>query len=889
MQPVQITNGQFPPENDIPEFKNYPFELDDFQKWAIDAIKSDINVLATAKTGAGKTVIAEYAIRKCLAEGRKVIYTSPIKSLSNQKFKEFSQKFRTGPASGLGANPIGIITGDIKFNPEASCLIMTTEILRNLLYYHEVVLDHITGLSLKMDVGREVGAVIFDEVHYINDRERGRVWEECFILLPREIELVLLSATIDRAEEFGGWLQALKQKPLRLIQTERRVVPLKHYLFWNWISNQKALDKLERDDPVGRKRLEKFGSLELVPVGAEGEFDVETYREVYSLQQKYGHSLMLGYREILNQLVDFLRDRQMLPAIFFTLSRRKCQEYSRMISRSLNDGDEQAEVDRIIERELRKLENFERYRQLEEFVDLRACLIKGLAYHHSGLIPVFKEIIEILYAQNLVKVLIATETFAVGVNMPTKTVVFTGLTKIDDSPSHSDRGSVRGSSAIKTSDFRWLESHEYTQMTGRAGRRGLDKLGQVILLPNLYQLPPVEIMKHMKLGAPPRVVSRFSLNYQLILRVVLNNTADLATVIKGSLWFREIESEITACQRDLTKLREWKAEIETRPESKAKIIKDNFIFSEAKNLKDVLIEGLKYKELLKNCNEMDIGGLTIKVNPKILKKNRQLAEQMRNAPGFAETWKQFQTEIEPNLKRLEQLESESISSDELISGQLEKVYRFLSDYDYINWTPGVLKLDASDLLTKGILASRVSQCQEMLLVEMLTFENKTNINNEITIETRVGVFEDLLAEEVVAVLASFSDLKLESEIGALDNKLVSSGVIKAVHQSREIADTLAREEERRGLMGLDSNWELSLSLVTGAYIWARGGSWAEVLAVCPTFSGNLVKELLKVNHLSQELAGLAKIMGHQRLLTICEEIPARICRGIVNVESLYLK
>jgi len=876
---VEISSKDFPPALELEEFKAFPFELDHFQKWAIHAIKNHINVLVTAKTGAGKTVIAEYAIRKCLAEGRKVIYTSPIKSLSNQKFQEFKQKFST--SSSTDDNPIGIITGDIKFNPEAQCLIMTTEILRNLLYYQEVVLDHLTGLSLKMDVGREVGAVIFDEVHYINDRERGKVWEECFILLPREIDLVLLSATIDKAEEFGGWLQQIKQKPLRLIQTDKRVVPLKHFLFWNWKSNQRALAQM---NPVDQKRLETAQGLELVSFGDEGEFLVDTYREIYQVQQKFG-KLMLGHREILNQMVDYLREHQMLPAIFFTLSRNKCQEYAQMLSRSLNDGGEQAEVDSIIEKELRKLENFERYRQLNEFENLRSLLVKGIAYHHSGMIPIFKEIIEILFAKNLIKVLLATETFAVGVNMPTKTVVFTGLTKVDSSTRNGASASdptTALNNKQNSGDFRWLASHEYTQMTGRAGRRGLDKIGYIILLPNLYNLPNVEAMRQMKLGAPPAVVSKFSLNYQLILRVVLNGSADLEAVIRGSLWFRELESENHATGREILELQSWKAQLEADPKQQSD-----------------LTECLNYDALLSNSEASD--EITFKVSQKVLKKQRQMANQLRAKPGFLEKYQKYQNETAGRLKRLKHLTETEISSSDLVKQHLTQVLNFLSSYGYIsgcisgdwNVSPAStssetqndvpnepaqmsvqgIQLRPEAILTKGVLASRVSQCQELLLVEMLT----------------TGIFEDLKPEEIVGILACFSQIKTDTPVVRLDAKIIPNALIQAIKKTQTIADDLSRAENQYGLASLDSQWNLSLNLVTGAYIWATNGEWIQVMEACPTFSGNLVKELLKVNHLSQELAELARLMNNQKLLVVCEQVPERVLRGLVTIESLYLK
>ena len=234
--------GEIPDEDKAMEF---PFPLDSFQKEGIYRIYKGENVFITAHTGSGKTVLALYAIAECFRLNKKVIYTSPTKSLSNQKYAEFVEKFG-------GSDKIGILTGDIKMNPDAPCLIMTTEILRNLLYRENIqngnnnnIYNSTNNPSMISLSVNEIGAVIFDEVHYINDPERGKVWEEVFVLLPREITLVLLSATIDKPDEFGSWLGDLKGKPIHLIPTSHRVVPLRHY-FWN-IHDESMIPMLMED------------------------------------------------------------------------------------------------------------------------------------------------------------------------------------------------------------------------------------------------------------------------------------------------------------------------------------------------------------------------------------------------------------------------------------------------------------------------------------------------------------------------------------------------------------------------------------------------------------------------------------------------------------------
>ena len=226
---VRTCNIPYPVNSEYDElFSSYPFPLSDFQKYAIEAIEKDKHILVTAHTGSGKTLPAEYAIQKFHKLGKKVVYTSPIKSLSNQKFSEFSKKF---PEINFG-----ILTGDIKYNPEGDCLIMTTEILRNTLFQKQMLetqtlTDSQLSLHFDMDIQQDLACVIFDEIHYINDRDRGKVWEETIMMLPNHVLLVMLSATMDRSIKFAGWIEDIKKREVYWAPTNKRVVPLTHFGF----------------------------------------------------------------------------------------------------------------------------------------------------------------------------------------------------------------------------------------------------------------------------------------------------------------------------------------------------------------------------------------------------------------------------------------------------------------------------------------------------------------------------------------------------------------------------------------------------------------------------------------------------------------------------------
>ena len=320
-----------------------------------------------------------------VSKKQKIIYTTPIKSLSNQKYKELAEKFPS----------VGIMTGDIKFNPTAQCIIMTTEILRNILYNSGP--NSITNSTSISDISiDEIDKVIFDEVHYINNNDRGIVWEECMILLPKRITMIMLSATIDKPEDFASWLGDLKQKPINLIIKNKRIIPLTHYYY-----NTGSLMEIADND------------------GNFKNYDI--LREEYKIE---------SISKLMNPFVEFLKRNELLPCLFFIFSRDKCEKYCKMIQKNLNTTEESCLVDKIFNSKLSKYKHL--YDKTPQYNELYSLLKKGIAYHHSGVVPILKEIVEILFEQGLVKILFCIETFAVGINAPTKTAIFTKLSKFSD-------------------------------------------------------------------------------------------------------------------------------------------------------------------------------------------------------------------------------------------------------------------------------------------------------------------------------------------------------------------------------------------------------------------------------------------------------------------------
>lgn len=453
---------------------SYPFELDIFQKQAIMKLEEHSHVFVSAHTSAGKTVVAEYAIALSKQHMTRTIYTSPIKALSNQKYHDFKAVF----------GDVGLITGDIQIDPTASCLIMTTEILRSMLYCGS-------------EVTRDLEYVIFDEVHYITDPDRGYVWEEVLILLPDHVSIVMLSATVPNTLEFANWVGQTKKRKVYVCSTLRRPIPLVHHLY------------------TGCGGKSKNDIFELV--NGAGEFSVRGHRDAVAAKERdrappsasahrshrpHAAPPMSAKQEqnMLIGLVDHLRRNDKLPVVCFTLSRNRCDRNLQSLqSVDLCTGKEAGYNHYFVQKCVQQLKPEDR--ALPQVLTLQDSLRRGIGVHHSGILPILKEIVEMLFQKGHVKLLFATETFAMGVNMPARTVVFDSMRKFDGVES------------------RMLRPAEYTQMAGRAGRRGKDAIGTVIMLCK-GDVPAEVDLRTMILGKPMQLESQFRLTYAMILNLL---------------------------------------------------------------------------------------------------------------------------------------------------------------------------------------------------------------------------------------------------------------------------------------------------------------------------------------------------------------------------------
>ena len=411
------------------------FDLDEFQIASCEALEAGSSVLVAAPTGAGKTIIAEFAIFRAMQTSRdKVFYTTPMKALSNQKFNELVDEY--------GEANVGLLTGDTNINAGARVVVMTTEVLRNMLY-------------AQSDLLTDLACVVMDEVHYLADRFRGAVWEEVIIHLPQHVRMVSLSATVSNAEEFGDWLQAVRGDTV-VIVSEERPVPLDQHV----LVRGRLIDLFDSSGSIATNRVNP----ELVDMARHGGrvLSQQARKDVGRRHSRGGRPDEFRLNRV--EIARLLAERQLLPAISFIFSRVGCDQAVLQFRRAdlrLTTAAERAEIREIVEARCRTLRDEDL--GVLGYWDWLAGLERGVAAHHAGLLPAFKEVVEELFQRKLLKMVFATETLALGINMPARTVVLEKLEKFN------------GEARVP------ITPGEYTQLTGRAGRRGIDIEGHSVI------------------------------------------------------------------------------------------------------------------------------------------------------------------------------------------------------------------------------------------------------------------------------------------------------------------------------------------------------------------------------------------------------------------------
>ena len=827
------------------------YEPDRFQKFAIEAIELGHNVLVTAKTGSGKTFVGEYQIAKSLQRGGRIFYTTPVKSLSNQKFHDLKKLFPEAS--------VGIMTGDIKFRPDAQIIVMTTEILRNLLFKRGTATESVgTTALLSLD---GLDSVIFDEVHYINDEDRGHVWEECLILLPPSVKLILLSATLSSPYGFAKWLGESKKVRVWLISTLWRAVPLEHCVLDSEYVPKVIYDSKEQfQETTYRAWFAQRDSVLLAH---------DKFKDKVKAAKAGGHEGPVSgkvrpksFEHDLNLCLGNLHEKGNLPAIVFVFSRAGCEKLAKKVEHTFIDSSDAAAVSHIWDFHLSRYD----LTTSPQAHALKALAMRGIAYHHSGLLPFLKEILEILFSRGLCKVLFATETFAVGINMPTKTVIFTALEK------YSDGGE------------RLLKSAEYIQMAGRAGRRGKDDRGLVIYLP---QREPISVseMRQVIAGKSASFASRMNFRYEFLLKMLNAETKNMDTQSpqgtqgpQGTQDFQDKEkSTHRITERALIEKSYWHALEQEYLEGLKKELKAvEAAISLAPVSEDEARECEKYYEIQQRISQNQ--------NAKKKAAQRELAAWVDEHKDAV--WAPIRASYDTNkdlCRKKGSIEEEVCRTmdvlwppDDSTSCNIPSVLarrRLMEEYGYV---------ENGSLSPLGRLASEVNEGHPFLMAELFVYQTKT-------LPLLQGS-QSLPMKDLLTVLALFIGEGRDENVfcgycDSVSNEI--NGVLQHLHATAKDIQSL----EAKYKISYDPKfWDLSTEWLEPISDWLNSEeTLGQIAARHEIFEGNLQKALMKLSGLLDEFQAMATMSGNPEMLARIEEARPLVLRDIVLSESLYLR
>lgn len=803
----------------------FSYTLDIWQQYGVQAIHNEQHILVTAKTSSGKTTVGEYQIAFSLSKKKRVFYTTPIKSLTNQKYHDLKRQFPS--------HSVGIMTGDIKSNPEADIVVMTTEILRNLLFKQSTSTAHIgTAGALTLD---NVDAVVFDEVHYINDPERGHVWEETMILLPPHVKMVLLSATIASAREFAAWLGRAKQRPVMLLQTTHRIVPLIHGLYDpSTPASALPLQVLKAGDEAPYQAAVYSQWLRAREQRAKAADDWQTRVKAAaaagdSIAGAAGKVKLHSFTHTLNECVTELKTRDLLPALFFVMSRRDCERYADQITGSLIDSTETASVKHIIQFHLHKYaDTLQSLRQYHQIVGL---LERGIAFHHSGLLPLLKEIVELLFSRGFIKVLFCTETFAVGLNMPARTVVFLDMKKPADGGAH-----------------RIFRADEYIQMAGRAGRRGKDTRGVVLYLPARTPVEPDELRTVFS-GSLVPLESRLSFHYDFVLKAIhASKTATVPlwdTLVDASFWTAQRKEAADALAVRVRTLRETRDAIPLSDAQRAALDERSVIEQRFKTSTNAARR--KAQQELGCWDDAHMGPTWKTATMLYTTYMRQSAEIASAEAQLLEAQKPC-TRIAPVMEAL----------------------RMWGAFDAGASTSG-----APVLTQFGTLATEINEGNSLLIAKL--YESKA--------------VSALRAIDIVGILGAFivDREALEKSTHPRGLRLTIPDAVKEVLLTIDGWGQRGAEIDRVcGVESPETYWDLATLWVDIAYDWMDGTDAAVIAARYDIYEGNLMKGLHKLANLVNEWIAMATYTADVDMLEKLKDVPGTLLRDISVPESLYL-
>lgn len=759
----------------------FPFELDDFQKEACEVIDNGESVVVCAPTGAGKTVIAQHAIHRALEQGCRIFYTTPLKALSNQKFYDFGEKY--------GYDKVGLLTGDTSINRGAQVVIMTTEVFRNMLYG--------TNFGAVADNLKDVRYVVLDEVHYMNDEQRGTVWEESIIYCPTNIQIIALSATVANCDELTNWINTVHSRT-KLVNTDFRPVPLRFYYF---DSSQpfKLLPLLTPEGKLNKKiRPER-------PQWAKGK---DKRKKTY-----------------VKQIIKNLADANMLPAIYFTFSRKKCDEQmEKCAGLGLNTKVEQEEIKAFIDEFIAENPHLYGNKHIE-------YLIQGVASHHAGLLPAWKNLVEKLFQKGLIKVVFATETLAAGINMPARSTVISATSKRTDS------------------GHRMLTANEFLQMSGRAGRRGMDEVGYVTIVGTSFQTPE-EVAELVLSGSNP-LESRFSPSYSMVLNLLQRFTLEESKeLILKSFGYYSSDFRLKPI---LAQIEQFDNEINERNFVCPSHLSNDKLL-EYDKLRFLYVQNRQtYKKILRQEKQKHRP-----LSPEVIEFGERNKADLHKLQSFACDLCKHYKKHSKNIEVIKRIESKKKKLQKEIEKQKDIYWNkflahraVLQDYGYLQ----------NDYPTeKGKTTSQIRAENELFLAEIIFS----------------GVLENLTPSQLAGVICAITTEELRIEIPYVP---FSEPVRKTLNKIRNIKKKLAKAQAN---YDIDSPLNINPYFSSMIELWVEGAEWETVTEQIDIGEGDIVRAFKRVVDVLRQLTVIDNVS--ESVVFTAREAIDKIQRAPVDVD-----
>lgn len=806
-----LIHGEMTDDFEKEYFSENGFQWDDFQLHSFQAIKNGDNLLVVAPTSSGKTAVAKYATIFNLKKGHRVVYTTPIKSLSNEKYDEM--KTVLAP---LGIQP-GLITGDQKINVDSKFLIMTAEILCNALYILQDKKSHSENqYELDKEFISSVGCVVIDEIHFISDHSRGHIWETTLVLLNSNIQIIGLSATIDSPNQFAEWIGMIKQRNITLIKKYDRPVPLEYAIYDGDHVIPIMNDEIGYDSTAFSTALKSLNKLD-------------------AMHKKNKTNKVTN---ALNSFIQYSKKNNLLQLCFIVFSKKNCEKFAESVNVNLIDGKQSALAIKALELKMGIF--LKDYETMPRYLQMKALIEKGIGFHHAGIPVILKEVVEYLYKTGYIKVIFATETIAIGVNMPIRTLVLTSFEKSEGSMT------------------RTLNAAEFKQICGRAGRRGLDKKGLIVFLP-LYELPSEGLVKtNLLFGPMPKIESRMDINYHSFLKLLRTKVIDSDTFFENSLLKTQNTNIAKNYNNEILDLKKQYEELQL---SLTKYIDTNKIDQDTlTNIKSYIDSILKKKQS----------------NTFIIKQNKQQIAKAKTLMRIANTHNQL-TELMTNSmtirQNIDKITNDKKNVDQYKSDRFSSINTFLQIFGYVS---------DSKITEYGIMCTLINECNPFILTEIFTGDILQSMNPK-----QIICFLSILTDEIT---------KTNKNDQGLKSIKIDPTIKNAIFYTESRVEEYIEVESQYGLYSDPGYWNLSYDYLDVSYLWAsidlNQEDHSRILSHLQSmdeYEGSFIKNMLKINNIVGNLMSLCELTQNYDIMPVLQEIEPLIVKGMVNVNSIHVQ